>query len=227
MTTTQEPTPAQERERLRRTAAAALEDLNPYDTATAHTLATASAVLSVSCELADTNDRILSATIDLGRIANALEAANERASDFTAPELTVVRGEIARTDTKASILLAAVAIVAGPLVQQGNSLMHQPWPIVVLGFIAAALAGTSTWLLLNVVLPRLLGATSANFLHYARTTGGDDLREALGSAAERQQELVALSQIAERKFRLLGQAGVLLKAAGLLFAVTAGLALAF
>ncbi|MFZ3475311.1 Pycsar system effector family protein [Streptomyces sp. 4.24] len=227
MTTTQEPTHSQQGERSRLAAAAALEGLNQFDVATTHTVAKVSAILSLSSELADTNDRILSATIDLGRIANAVEAANDRSADFTGPELTVVRGEIARTDTKASILLAAVAIVAGPLVQQSSSLMRQPWPIEAMGIVAAMVAGTATWLLLDVVLPRLQGVTNASFLHYARTTGGDDLREALGSGLERQRELVALSQIAERKFRLLGRAGFLLKAAGLLFAATAGLAITF
>ncbi|MER6253622.1 Pycsar system effector family protein [Streptomyces sp. NPDC001584] len=227
MTTTQETTHSQDGERSRQAAAEALEELRLYDVARNHTVAKVSAVLSVSSELADTNDRILSATIELGRIANAVEAANDRGADFTGSELTVVRGEIARTDTKASILLAAVAIVAGPLVQQSSSLMRQSWPIEALGIVAAVVAGTATWLLLDVVLPRLHGVTNASFLHYARTTGGDDLREALGSGVERQRELVALSQIAERKFRLLGRAGFLLKTAGLLFAATAGLALTF
>ncbi|MFD6534996.1 hypothetical protein [Streptomyces goshikiensis] len=247
MTTTQEATHSQDGERSRRAAAAALEGLNQFDVATTHTVAKVSAVLSVSSELADTNDRILSATIDLGRIANAVEAANDRGADCIGSELTVVRGEIARTDTKASILLASVAILAGPLAERADALLHQPWPIAALGVVAAVLAGAAAWLLLDVVLPRLTGSTgfrsnsyfvdllfqrrqavstTATFLGYARCEDADGIRAAV-ETVDRYAELGALSRIAAAKFKALGTAGRLLKASGLLLAVTAGLAIAF
>ncbi|MEU5476798.1 Pycsar system effector family protein [Streptomyces mirabilis] len=134
----------------------------------------------------------------------------------TVEEIKVVRGEIARTDTKASILLASVAIVAGPLAEQATVILRQPWPVQAFAAVAAVLLGVATWLLLDVVLPRLTGRSNNNFLHYARCDR-DTLRAALGDA-DQEGELIVLSGIADAKFRCLARAGVLLKAGGLLFA---------
>ncbi|MFD5451233.1 hypothetical protein [Streptomyces sp. NPDC127100] len=228
MTSTQEPpitTPGDLADRYRDRAQAVIDLYNPYDHQIP--LATPQAVLAVSAELAGTTEAAARLAHETERIAEALEAQAEQPEpDYTEAELQVVRGEISRTDTKASILLASVAIVAGPLAERADTLLRQPWPIGALGLVAAVLAGLSTWLLLDVVLPRLVGSTNANFIHYARCQP-QDLDIALGHGADRRGELVALSGIAQAKFLRLARAGLLLKLSGLAFAVTAGLAIAF
>lgn len=228
MTSTQEPpsiTPGDLADRYRERAQTVIDQYNPYDRQIP--LATPHAVLAVSAELAGTNECLARVAYEVERVADAVVAqAEQPAPDYTEAELQVVRGEISRTDTKASILLASVAIVAGPLAEKTDTLLRQPWPIGALGMVAAVLAGLSTWLLLDVVLPRLIGRTNANFIHYARCQP-QELADALGEGADRHGELVALSEIAQAKFRRLARAGVLLKLAGLAFAATAGLAIAF
>ncbi|PZT71545.1 Pycsar system effector family protein [Streptomyces sp. AC1-42T] len=146
-------------------------------------------------------------------------------TDRIEQELLVVRGEIGRTDTKSSILLASVAIVAGPLAEHATDLIHDSWPIATLAVIAAATAGVATWLLLDVVLPRLNTAGKSNFVHYARSTDHAQLRRLLSTDADPDSELVSLSQIAVAKYKRLTRAGQLLKISGLLFAATAALAI--
>lgn len=166
---------------------------------------------------------VLAAAGEIGAAREVLEqlrevverAAARLAADPVEEEIKVVRGEIARTDTKASILLASVAIVAGPLAAVATTVLRQPWPVQALAAVAAALLGLATWLLLDVVLPRLTGRTNSNFVHYARCDRAA-LRAALESP-DREGELIALSKIADAKFRCLARAGVLLKAGGLLF----------
>ncbi|WP_053801313.1 Pycsar system effector family protein [Streptomyces rimosus] len=139
-------------------------------------------------------------------------------------ELGVVRSEIARTDTKASILLAALAIVAGPLASNAGTLIRHGWPTATATILAVLLAGAAAWLLLDVVLPRLNGGGPNNFIHYARCARAD-LYTALHVTADPYTELIALSQIADAKMRRLLRAGQLLKAAALPAVIAAGLAL--
>ncbi|MEJ8632436.1 Pycsar system effector family protein [Streptomyces sp. MS2.AVA.5] len=231
MTTTQESTNYERAAGLRQRAHEALDGRDPdvgWSVKDRSAVSAGHAVLAAATQLADLSDRLVAVDIDLSRIANAAEARVERLAetDHTEPELQVVRGEISRTDTKSSILLASVAIIAGPLAEKAETLLHQPWPITAVGVVAAVFAGLATWLLLNVVLPRLHGNSNANFLHYARCSP-EELAEALGAKADRRSELAALSAIAEAKFRQLARAGVLLKISGLLFAATAALAVAF
>ncbi|WP_333745614.1 Pycsar system effector family protein [Streptomyces sp. IBSBF 2950] len=231
MTTTHQPPqlmPADQADRYREKADQALGKHNQYDNHLP--LATPNAVLAVSQELAVVSETLTLVDGNLERIAGVLEE-RERAvrmpePDFTESELVVVRGEISRTDTKSSILLASVAIVAGPLAEKADTLLRQPWWVAVVGLVASVLAGVSTWLLLDVVLPRMKGITNANFIYYSQCTA-DELDEALGTGANRRAELAVLSAIAKAKFECLGRAGVLLKVSGLLFALTAGLAIAF
>ncbi|MFF3730965.1 Pycsar system effector family protein [Streptomyces sp. NPDC002476] len=148
-------------------------------------------------------------------------------NDRVEQELLVVRGEISRTDTKSSILLASVAIVAGPLAEHATDLMHQPWPIAVIAVVAAVAAGVATWLLLDVVLPRLMTGGKSNFLHYASCDRDHEkLRRLLSTDADPESELVRLSQIAVAKYERLALAGKLLKLSGLLFAATTALVIA-
>ncbi|MFH8410733.1 Pycsar system effector family protein [Streptomyces sp. NPDC018019] len=139
-------------------------------------------------------------------------------------ELAVVRGEIARTDTKASILLAALAIVAGPLASNAGALFHRGWPAAVFTVLTALLAGVAAWLLLDVVLPRLNGGGPNNFVHYA-TCDRERLIDALHVGADPHTELINLSRIADTKMRRLRTAGLLLKAAAAPAVIAAGLAI--
>ncbi|MFJ2278881.1 Pycsar system effector family protein [Streptomyces sp. NPDC087866] len=156
-----------------------------------------------------------------------MTTAPQTRTDRIEQELLVVRGEIGRTDTKSSILLASVAIVAGPLAEHATDLIHHAWPIATLAVVAAAAAGVATWLLLDVVLPRLNTGGKSNFLHYARCDDHAELRRLLSTDADPDSELVSLSQIAVAKYERLSLAGKLLKLSGLLFAATAALALTF
>ncbi|MEU2789048.1 Pycsar system effector family protein [Streptomyces sp. NPDC007100] len=139
-------------------------------------------------------------------------------------ELAVVRVEIARTDTKASILLAALAIVAGPLASNAPALFHRGWPTAVSTVLAVLLAGAAAWLLLDVVLPRLNGGGPTNFIHYARCARAD-MYTALHVTADPYTELINLSQIADAKMRRLLRAGLLLKLAAAPALIAAGLAI--
>lgn len=191
----------------RRDALAALGGWSPED-ADPHK-ATPYAVLAAAGEISASREV-------LEQLRDVVERAAARLTpDPVEEEIKVVRGEISRTDTKASILLASVAIVAGPLAEQATAVLRQPWPVQALVAVAAVLLGVATWLLLDVVLPRFTGRTNSNFLHYARCDR-EALRAALGEA-DREGELIALSGIANAKFRCLAHAGVLLKAGGLLF----------
>ncbi|MER5302274.1 Pycsar system effector family protein [Streptomyces lasiicapitis] len=232
MTTTRDLSHHQEAADLRRRARRALGGQDPehdWPISNSDEVATAHACLATATQLGDVSDRLVAIDVDLSRIADAAETQARRANpepDYTEAELLTVRGEISRTDQKASILLASVAIVAGPVAERGDDLLRQPWPIAVLGLLAALLAATSTWLLLDVVLPRLVGRTNANFLHYA-TCSPQDMAAALGPDADRRGELAALSAIAKAKFQCLARSGLLLKASALLFTATAGLSLSF
>ncbi|MEU5976345.1 Pycsar system effector family protein [Streptomyces sp. NPDC047315] len=227
MTTHRELTSHHQAELLRAEAQTALDGRDPDGLPIRNSSERAVALASVAIahELADLSDRVLCTSVQLDVIAESL-AERAAAVDFTEAELTVARGEITRTDTKASVMLAGLAIVAGPLVDRYEVLLAQPWPIAVLGGIAAASAAGSAWLLLDVVLPRLIGRCNANFLHYAKASDAE-LADALGAGADRRGELRALSVIAKAKFVRLTHAGRLLKAAGALFAVTTILATLF
>lgn len=139
-------------------------------------------------------------------------------------EMDRVRAEIARTDTKASILLAALAIVAGPLASNAGTLFHRGWPTAVATVLAVGLTGAAAWLLLDVVLPRLNGGGPNNFVHYA-TCDRERLIEALHVNADPHTELINLSRIADTKMRRLRTAGLLLKATAVPAVIAAGLAI--
>ncbi|MFD7554210.1 Pycsar system effector family protein [Streptomyces sp. NPDC059835] len=188
--------------------------------------ATAYATLACATQVADLSNRLLHLGQDVRRIADTFRSDAEPPEDYTETELHVVRTEITRADTKASILLASVAIVAGLLAQKAAALMHNPWPIATLGVLATCLAAVATWILLDVVLPRLAGPANTSFLHYADATP-TELDAALGQMADRRGELAILSRIARIKFRHLARAGALLKISGVLFAAIAMLAAAF
>ncbi|GAA1111739.1 Pycsar system effector family protein [Streptomyces javensis] len=245
MTTTQEPTAGEQAEAYRESAERALAGNDPRHGWTllagnGHEVALPYAVLTAAAQQAVTNERLtgldnrlLALGVDLARVAEAQSELS--APDRTESEIEVVRREIGRTDTKASILLASVAIVSGPLAENAGTVLRQPWPIAALAGIAAVVAGVATWFLLDVVLPTFGAKTSddpvagnSNFLYYARCgEDRDGLARALASDIKRQGQLIDLSQIAEKKFRLLTRAGRLLKLSGLAFAAAGALSVAF
>jgi hypothetical protein len=140
-------------------------------------------------------------------------------------ESSAVRAEIASANTQASIVLAAAAIAAGPLVGGDAGVFDQDWLIMVPTLAGAATAAAALWLLLSVVLPRLDRSGRGSFLTWAQCDRGQ-LREALASDYQL-DELLVLSRIATRKYELLRLAGVLLKIALVFLACAGALSLAF
>ncbi|MGW2863308.1 Pycsar system effector family protein [Streptomyces sp. NPDC001205] len=222
-----QPTPHLEAERLRDLAQAAAEDRRYRTDWTMNGRegdAAAYAAMATANQLADISHRLLCLDITLGDAVNRLlDQRRTPPVDRTETELQVVRGEIARTDTKASILLAGVALIAGPLAARAGALLHAPRPVVACGLVAVLLIALAALLLLDTVRPRLHGTSNANFLHYARCTP-EDLDAALGEHADRRGELRTLSEIAEAKYRCLARAGLLLKTAAVLGAAALALA---
>ncbi|MEU6054208.1 Pycsar system effector family protein [Streptomyces xanthochromogenes] len=191
--------------------------------------ASAYAAMATAEQMADISNRLLCIDISIGDAVTRLldqraqQQAPAAAVDHTESELQVVRSEIARTDSKASILLAGVALVAGPLTSSADAVLHAPKLSAACGLGAAFLVAMAALLLLDTVLPRLHGAGNANFLHYARCTP-DELRIAVGEHADRHGELQALSRIAHAKYQCLARAGLALKSAAVLAAAALALA---
>jgi len=138
-------------------------------------------------------------------------------------EAAIVRSEIFSANTQASIVLATVAIAAGPLAAHAKSLFRQAWPITTLVMAGAAAAFAAVWLLLNVVLPRLDKSGRGSFLHWAELDH-DSLHGALDKDYQL-DELLVLSRIATAKYRSLRRAGYLLKTALVILAAAALLSL--
>jgi hypothetical protein len=134
-------------------------------------------------------------------------------------EAANVRSEIYSANTQASIVLATIAIAAGPFVANAKSLLHQSWPIRSLVLIGGAMASGAVWFLLNVVLPRLDASGRGSFLHWAQLDQ-DSLRDALEEDYQL-NELLVLSRIATAKYRSLRRAGHLLKIALVILAIAA------
>ncbi|MFI1726436.1 Pycsar system effector family protein [Streptomyces sp. NPDC020489] len=115
---------------------------------------------------------------------------------------TTLAGEIARTDGKASLLLAFNgAVLAGLAAAAGH-----PLPTVAKVFaVAAVLAlATAAVLLLLVVRPRLGGSDRASFPYWARLD--DDAIQASMGGDSRPARIRVLSTIAVRKFTQLRSA---------------------
>ncbi|WP_413800202.1 Pycsar system effector family protein [Streptomyces iranensis] len=132
-----------------------------------------------------------------------------------------VKAEIARTDSKASLLLAFIgAVLAGVWTVASDA--HLPTPVYVVGGMGVLLLVTAAALLLRVVRPNLGGARPVGFPLWARLTG-DEIRAVL--AEDRRGEAIAnLSRIAVLKFAALQRAIDVTRAAGALLVVAAGMA---
>ncbi|WHX19316.1 DUF5706 domain-containing protein [Streptomyces malaysiensis subsp. malaysiensis] len=131
-----------------------------------------------------------------------------------------VKAEIARTDGKASLLLAFIgAVLAGVWTVAGDA--HLPIPVYVVGGVGVLLLVTAAALLLRVVRPNMSGAV-AGFPLWARLTG-DEIR-ALLAEDRRGEDIANLSRIAMVKFAALQRAIDVTRAAGALLVVAAGMA---
>jgi hypothetical protein len=155
--------------------------------------------------------------------AAAAQAADERARRYATALLTQAREELVRVDTKASIMLAAagvaLGVVLGDLVSHGWSPFRLPVAPAVIWWIGVAAVFGGTLSLLAAVYPR-------NRQHSASATAGQngflgyyadvavyrstfDVINAIRRSAERDLELMAeqilqVSRLADRKYRLLG-----------------------
>ncbi|CDR07317.1 Pycsar system effector family protein [Streptomyces iranensis] len=132
-----------------------------------------------------------------------------------------VKAEIARTDGKASLLLAFIgAVLAGVWTVAGDA--HLPTLVYVVGGVGVLLLVTAAALLLRVVRPNLSGAAVAGFPLWARLTGDEIC--ALLAEDRRGEDIANLSRIALLKFAALQRAIDVTRAAGALLVVAAGMA---
>ncbi|MFJ5212768.1 Pycsar system effector family protein [Streptomyces nigra] len=130
--------------------------------------------------------------------------------------------EIARTDSKASLLLAFDGAVLAGLASVAEPGL--PTVTKTFGALAIIALGVSAVLLLLVVRPRLRGDDKASFPHWARLND-DDIRAGMHDDA-RPAQIRVLSCLAVRKFTQLRRAVDMSLAALVLLALAAaGLAL--
>ncbi|MFV8127519.1 Pycsar system effector family protein [Streptomyces syringium] len=148
-------------------------------------------------------------------------------------EFTDVQAEIRNANFLGATILGASITGAGiavPLLADRVRAVVTGQPVVVVGLAGAGVLAivAALWQLLNVVLPRLNVKASdgrANFITYAHTDPA--YVPALIAASNRADEIPTLSRIAKRKYRGLGLAGRLLKAAIVLLAAATILAIVF
>ncbi|MEU5546785.1 Pycsar system effector family protein [Streptomyces sioyaensis] len=132
-----------------------------------------------------------------------------------------VKAELARTDTKASLLLAFTgAMLASAWTVATN--IHLPTGALVVGAAGVAVLLAAATLLLLTVRPNLGGAHPAGFPKWAALTP-DEIRESL-SEDMRPADIATLSRIAVRKFGRLQRAIDLTLAGGALLILAALLA---
>ncbi|TXS35579.1 Pycsar system effector family protein [Streptomyces sp. t39] len=133
-----------------------------------------------------------------------------------------VAGEVARTDAKASLLLAFAGAVLAGLVSAARR--DWPLPAQLAGSGAGLTLAAAAVLLLLVVRPRLRGDDRSSFPYWARLDD-DEIRAGL-STDTRAARIRVLSRIALRKYTLLRRAvDLTLTALALLALAAAGAAL--
>lgn len=132
-----------------------------------------------------------------------------------------VKAELARTDTKASLLLAFTgAMLAGAWTVATST--HLTVLAIVVGAAGVAVLLAASTLLLMTVRPHLGGGTPQGFPKWATLTP-DEIRDALAQD-DRPQHIAVLSRIAVAKFRRLQRAIDLTRIAGALLVIAAVLA---
>ncbi|MFE3825245.1 Pycsar system effector family protein [Streptomyces sp. NPDC059092] len=129
-----------------------------------------------------------------------------------------VKAEIARTDSKTSLLLAFIgALLAGVWTVAKD--VHLPVAAYVVGGAGVVLLVVAAGLLLGAVRPNLSGAAVAGFPLWATLTA-EEIRDHLAED-RRGADIANLSRIAVRKFAGLRRAVDLTRTAGVLLAVAA------
>lgn len=132
------------------------------------------------------------------------------------------QGQIARTDTKASILLGAIGATLAVLGTAGSAVT-----LPLAGGIAAGggagLLVVAAGLLLSVLRPRLLPAAPGTLVHWA-TLSPSEFREDV-AVDHRCEAVPALSRIAVAKYRALQRAVDFARAGGALLVVAALIAI--
>ncbi|WP_030895925.1 Pycsar system effector family protein [Streptomyces sp. NRRL F-5053] len=113
-----------------------------------------------------------------------------------------VSSEIARTDSKASLLLAFNGAVLAGLASLADK--DLPAATTAIGALAITALGTAAVLLLLVVRPRLRGDGRASFPHWARLDE-DEIRSCM-EGDTRAARIRVLSTLAVRKYRGLRRA---------------------
>ncbi|MGW3077856.1 Pycsar system effector family protein [Kitasatospora sp. NPDC001132] len=113
-------------------------------------------------------------------------------------ELAAVSADIARTDSKASMLLGLIGVLIAGVAALGQA----PTSALALAAAAIAAAVASALLSLLVVMPRLNRTRSDGFSRWARCPDPAAIREALAHDV-RPARLHVLSVLCERKMRLL------------------------
>ena len=132
-----------------------------------------------------------------------------------------VKAEIARTDSKTSLLLAFIgALLAGVWTVAKDASL--PVASLVVGGMGVALLVTAAGLLLGAVRPNLSGAAVAGFPLWATLTA-EEIRTRLAED-QRGQDIVNLARITVSKFRRLRHAVDLTRAAGVLLIIAAVIA---
>ncbi|MFD8545791.1 Pycsar system effector family protein [Streptomyces sp. NPDC059649] len=131
-----------------------------------------------------------------------------------------VKAEIARTDTKTSLLLAfdGASLAGVWTVATG---IHLPPAALVVGGAGAALLITAVAVLLRAVRPNLGGARPAGFPLWATLTPGEILADLEGAESRQAQHIAVLSRIAVDKFRRLRWAVDLTRAGGVVLVLAA------
>lgn len=144
------------------------------------------------------------------------------------PDLTAVRTELGRTDTKAGLLLTlAWAAVSAVL---AAATLIKPLPtcaLIGLGVVAALLA-CATWVLLDAVNPQLPkpGAGTGWAAHAHSTAAALAARTQTDAERDQHAEYVHLSRLTTAKYRLIRRSVRLLRAAlaaGVILAVALAL----
>ncbi|GAA2053268.1 DUF5706 domain-containing protein [Streptomyces cheonanensis] len=132
--------------------------------------------------------------------------------------LSEVQNQIARTDSKASVLMAVVTGSLAAIGAAGSSVTLPLVGAIAAGTGAAALVVAAA-LLLSVIRPRLGGNDRASFPYWSRLSP-DEVREELAED-RRQHAIAALSRIAVAKHKTLQRAVDAIRTGGALLVIAA------
>jgi hypothetical protein len=127
----------------------------------------------------------------------APDPRQDRAQDRLAATVTALQGDLARSEGKASLLLALSGAVLVALVTTATNL-HPPLPAAVVGGLGTAALVAATLLLLLAVRPELGGTGWTSWPQLS----AEQLRDQLASGYQ-PDHLRFMAALATRKFRLI------------------------